>query len=450
MRPRASRAAAAGRPSAKLEADALEWLLSGQPAVPSAGSRVSREQGAAWPQQAGAGAVGLPPLRGCTEARGSRPSSRNSPRACLVSSGRSLLAGTAPAKSGYRAPRQQDDSGFEDQGLARPVVSAVLACVTCQGELDAELEAAQSRLPLGLLEMVFDTVDRFDRGYVSDSDLYQFTQDVQGPPVPYANICALVRDIQLLANTPIGHTCGGSWGLGSSLDVEAESGHPLAWGVQGADHGRFSFRGLALALLAPGSLERAVVERAASDEELRSMLFVLRTSTPCPGCGADAQRDTDASACPLVKCPCCGFVFECRLVGRDTSAEAAAPPAEALQGFRTLVEVAARAAQRLELAREHLGEVAARSPYGAVEPMLAALFRSFAGGRPSMTIGDFRQGLAAQGLATPERVLQVAWQRYARSGERVDFSELMRQLRPRAAAGAWMTEAPSSRQRGRG
>jgi len=324
----------------------------------------------------------------------------------------------------------------EAAGLDHKTVAAILACVLCQGELDAELEAAQAQLPLGLLEVVFDTLDRYNRGYISDADLYQFMQDVPGTPVSYWNLCELVKDIQMMAPTPVEGAGSGGRGFGISLDMQAESGRPVAWREGGAKPGRLYLRDLALALLAPGSRERRVVERASSDEEARSMLFVLRHSTPCSGCGADAHRDADARNCPLVICPFCGTVFECLVVAESSaSSSAKPPPTEVLSSFRALIEVAARTVEKCELAREHLAELANRGPHGGMAPLLAEVYRKFADGRPSMTIGDFRRGIATKGLGAPEDVLRVAWRRYARGGETVDLPEFLRQLRPRAVAG---------------
>merc|ERR1719171_3078007 len=53
------------------------------------------------------------------------------------------------------------------------------------------------------------------------------------------------------------------------------------------------------------------MNKATSDEEAQSQMYILRHTEPCPGCGARTQRDADAAGCPNVTCPVCGSLFRC-------------------------------------------------------------------------------------------------------------------------------------------
>ena len=52
-----------------------------------------------------------------------------------------------------------------------------------------------------------------------------------------------------------------------------------------------------------------------SDDETRNVLYIVRSTVSCPGCGSRTQRTVDG--CPQVTCPVCNSVFRCNLIGDD-------------------------------------------------------------------------------------------------------------------------------------
>lgn len=66
-----------------------------------------------------------------------------------------------------------------------------------QGELDARVECAKGTISTSIpLEGVFKELDRSGKGYVTDSDLWHFVQELGGS-TPLSSITALVSEMQL-------------------------------------------------------------------------------------------------------------------------------------------------------------------------------------------------------------------------------------------------------------
>jgi len=328
----------------------------------------------------------------------------------------------AVAEVSLHAPHRAGAMGV---GISSDVLTAIYSCILRQGELDMAMATGRTELPLGVLAEFFGAIDTGGHGYISALDLLQFARG-DGEPVHYASICALLKDLQLQGHGE-GRT-GHARGLSISLDLDSATGLPHSQSIV-----HLSFRDFAALVLEPDSLERRVVERAASDEEARSAAFVLRHSTPCVGCGADVQRDSHSTDCPLVECPCCGAVFECLVT---ESSDAAAVPPVVLQRLRSLVRTLAEAELRSEMAREHLAELCESDQVpGGVDGAVSAAFRLLSGGRPSMVLGDVRRGLLAQGfdVSQEEKALAWAWRHYGPKGTSVIAPELQRHLRSRTS-----------------
>ena len=94
----------------------------------------------------------------------------------------SYLCSLSPVSSPVCVPRQclRVQSGTFDAEHLREV-NVVLQVMQCQGELDAQVECAKSTISTSiLLEGVVKELDRSGKGYVTDSGLWHFVQELGG------------------------------------------------------------------------------------------------------------------------------------------------------------------------------------------------------------------------------------------------------------------------------
>lgn len=270
-----------------------------------------------------------------------------------------------------------------------------------QAELDVQAEEAKAFLPPHtFLEAIFYTLDRFHKGYVTDTDLCQYSQDFGGT-AGFGQFAALVNEIQLRRPRDIA-----------------------------AVPGRLTFRELGTLVFPIGSQEHEATLNALSDAEARSILYLLRNSEPCPRCSIRVQRDGDSAGCPSVTCPVCGAVFRCYIVASDLyNARQQDPeslPVAAQYHFFRLLGIAARVADELEQDRKQMQLV--EGGIGA----LSSAFAYIGDGRLAFLMGDLRRAFFGQDILIPERQLGLLWRRYApQAGLEISFTEFMRQLKPR-------------------
>lgn len=283
----------------------------------------------------------------------------------------------------------------------------VLNVMVRQAGLDAQAEDAKSLLPPNTcLEAIFATLDRFHKGYVTDTDLCQYSQDFGGT-ASFAAFASLVHEVLLCR----------------PRDAVAIPG-------------RLTMRELGSLVLPAGSQEQEATLAANSDEELKSILYLLRHSEPCPRCSIRVQRDADSAGCPSVTCPCCGTTFRCFVVVGDfyngAAAENAPLPVAAQYHLFRLLDNATRVADELEQGRKQLqleGRMA--NGEGGIG-MLSTAFAHIGDGRLSFLMGDLRRALFSQEILISEQQLGLLWRRYApRTGAEVNFSDFVRQLKPR-------------------
>lgn len=292
----------------------------------------------------------------------------------------------------------------------------VLNAMMVQADCDAQVEDAKAALPPNVsLESVFDTLDRFRKGYLTDTDLWQYTQDFGGTAT-YGGCCAAIHEIQLRR----------------LLD-------------RGSTPGRLNLRELGSMVLPVGAMEHEAVCAAVSDAEALSILYLLKHSEPCPRCGIRVQRDADSTGCPSVTCPVCATTFRCYALMGDPygygygayASPSNAPLAVGVQySLFRLLDVAAHTAEEIERARKQISFLPGSDLLGH----LSEAFAYIADGRRNFLMGDLRRALFSQDFLPSEQQLGLLWRRYAGprqadvlSGVEVNFSDFMRQLKPRAS-----------------
>eukprot|EP00927_Polykrikos_kofoidii_P065033 TRINITY_DN60831_c0_g1_i1.p1 TRINITY_DN60831_c0_g1~~TRINITY_DN60831_c0_g1_i1.p1 ORF type:complete len:828 (-),score=132.71 TRINITY_DN60831_c0_g1_i1:120-2603(-) len=307
-------------------------------------------------------------------------------------------AAAAAAAAAERVPRY---SPWTSDGTLQ-AVRRLLEVIASQAAADARTEDAKTLLPPNCnLEAIFASLDRFGKGYISDSDFWQLAQDFGGH-ASFSAITALVHELQLR--------------------------QPRARVVV---PGRISLRELATLVLPLGSPELKHVREAPSDDEAKSVLYLLRHSEPCPQCGLRAQRSAECAGCPIVSCPACRTHFQCHCVVGDFGSEALAMSdgqlsvTEQYHVYR-MVDTAARAAELMERERKQL------ATEGYDLSALSDVFNYLADGLLHFRLADLRRALADCGISCAEKELDSLWYRYAPNGNsEASFPEFARQLKPR-------------------
>lgn len=279
-------------------------------------------------------------------------------------------------------------------------MTSVLQTIVKQAELDVQLEEAKEMVPPNIcLESIFNLLDRFRKGYITDMDMWQFCQDF-GAATPYGSFRALAQDILLRIH-------------------QQKKANAL---------NHLSMRDLGTLIFPLHSQEYKEMCEANSDAEAMSILYLLRNSEACPGCGVRVQRDADAAGCPSVTCPRCGTAFRCFVVVSDYTSppDASAPLAASAQyHVYKFIDAAAHMAKDLDAGRMHC----ANTPnYDAVSA-LSDVFAHIATGKLSFTMSDLRRALFAQDVFVSEQQLSLALRRYAPSGREVSFLDFARQLK---------------------
>lgn len=282
--------------------------------------------------------------------------------------------------------------------------NTVLHVMGRQASLDAHVEDAKSLMPADFeLEAVFGSLDRFHKGYVADSDLWQLVQDFGGS-TPFGCLCTLVHEVQLRRHYE-----------------------------KVVLPGRLSLREVGTLLFKLGTNEYEAMGAAHSDNEAKSILHLLKHSEPCPSCGMRVQRDGDSAGCPTVTCPSCAASFRCHIVVGDaphTAAQSTPLSVSTQYQLNRLVDVAARAADDLDRDRKKLTTLP-----GYDVSTLSDIFNHISDGQLSFKIEDLRRTFLVQSIPITEHELNVLWHRFAPSkGEhnegKVTFPDFARQLKP--------------------
>lgn len=276
----------------------------------------------------------------------------------------------------------------------------VLDAIVQQAKLDVQVEQAKALIPVDVsLESIFHTLDRFHKGYIADTDFWSFGQQFGGQ-TSFGHLCVLLHEIQLRRPRDFSSVTG-----------------------------RLSFREFGSFLVAAESIEQEVLNAATSDEEARTMVYLLRNSEPCPSCGMRIQRDADAAGCPTVTCPICGSSFRCFAVCSDYAQHL--PPLSLSVQYQLcrLLDTAALAAAEMESTRKQLGQCTLS---GDVLCTLSAAFTHIADGRMSLSPMSLRRAFIEHDIFASEQELSMLRNRYLKKGAvEVTFAEFTRQLTPR-------------------
>mmetsp|Transcript_146577 Transcript_146577/g.408363 ORF Transcript_146577/g.408363 Transcript_146577/m.408363 type:complete len:644 (-) Transcript_146577:209-2140(-) len=298
---------------------------------------------------------------------------------------------------------------LELKGLASlqgPDLQAVLAVIERQGQLDHHIEETKGFLPSNTpVEAIFGLLDSGHKGFVTDTDLWQFSQKLGR--LPFSSIFALIREIQ----------------NGRYHDANFV-------------RGQLSLREVGALVHRKGTIEHEAMDASTTDHDAKSSLYIMRFTEPCPGCGSRIQRDADATGCPNVTCPVCHRSFQCYTLMGDIGAGGqphpvtdtdhlfhATLPSTVQQDLFRIIEAHATAADEIEGLRKQLMLTHADS-------LLTDTFNAISGGKHFFTFVDLRRVLFQYKYWASERELELIWHRYARSADKVTLAGYAQQLQP--------------------
>ncbi|CAK8995352.1 Uncharacterized protein SCF082_LOCUS4321 [Durusdinium trenchii] len=273
-------------------------------------------------------------------------------------------------------------------------------------KLDSQVEDLKSLLPTCCtVEEIVTELDTMRAGYVNLSDVRRFMFGF-GVTVKYASFTTMVNEIHMRRKIFTQHSLKGSFMLPDSLD----------------------FRDMAVLTLSLTSEACQASMDANSDNEAKSVLYLLRSSEPCPGCGCRVQRSADAAGCPSVTCPVCRTPFKCYHVQGDRPEPCYPLTSTAKTNLYRLLGGALEAADELERERRELAAFLTHEICG-----LCDVFTALACGRDSLGFSqlDLRRAFAAQGLPAPTGGWWVMWRRFAApNSSSVSFLDFKGQLQP--------------------
>lgn len=256
----------------------------------------------------------------------------------------------------------------------------VLGTMARQAQHDLLLEELKLLIPAPFgLDDIFAELDYMNKGFVSLSDLRGLFGEF-GSCITFEGCYAIAREARLRR----------------PLRNEATLGAELA------------FTDLA-ALVLPATDESAAVLEAYSDDEAKSVLYVLQHTDPCPYCGLRTQRSSAAAGCPSVTCPACRTAFRCFALGSD---RASLPQPLSLscryQVFRLLSQWLV-SAEDMENDRRLLRDSLTRNLLG-----LCDVFGYLSAGRLTIEKQDLWNAFWSSGLMPSEPEFSLLWRHYSR------------------------------------
>eukprot|EP00930_Biecheleria_cincta_P020242 TRINITY_DN15266_c0_g1_i1.p1 TRINITY_DN15266_c0_g1~~TRINITY_DN15266_c0_g1_i1.p1 ORF type:complete len:1254 (-),score=117.23 TRINITY_DN15266_c0_g1_i1:37-3798(-) len=317
-------------------------------------------------------------------------------------------------------PRLVAPDGFYEGPLVAPtsgdsaekrLLRTVLQAMVRQAGYDIEAEDAKHFLRPGSggcgLPALYRCLDPMGKGYVLDTDLLQVFEDQATAP-SFASLCSLINEANIRR------------GRGSA--------------------GQLSFRDVGQIVFPMESKEYKAMREAGSDNESKSILYLLLFSEACPRCGMRCQRQSDASGCPVVPCGYCKAPFRCYIIETASLDDGKQASAADRFSFCKVLAAAARTAENLELDRKRL----AAQP-GFNTTTLKEVFNYISRCQPSFDGNDLRHAFLDQNVAASEKELDLIWHRYAPGfGENVAFEDFAPHL---AYEPLWTPEGTSATNR---
>lgn len=318
----------------------------------------------------------------------------------------------------------QARTSVTDRMLCRPskgseFLPVVLNVMTKQIDLDDAINEEKrvlQRLELNV-EAAYSLLDRYKKGYISDTDIWQLLHD-EGTPgtVSFSAVCALFRE----------HKPKNS---GSSASTESRK-------KEVKNLGKLTLAELVHLLCPVESDEVNYISRDMGDDEARNVLYMLRTTTPCPKCGIRTQRTIEG--CPSVTCALCFTSFRCTKVEDNTgislhswhegkkyhvSRSLRFSIQKALKNMIDLCEESERLRKSLSIS----------AGTDTVRTMIMDSFLHLSSEKGFFDVVDVKRKMSEYGLYRSDKELDTLERRYSQGKSRISFPDFAEQLRPHSA-----------------
>lgn len=287
------------------------------------------------------------------------------------------------------------DSGFKTSELMthrrqKLNLKKVSECMAKMLDTDLMLESEKEQLwQAGVnLEAAFKFLDRYQKGYIADTDVWQIMHG--DLPVSFSGVCQFFRDCK----------------KGDAAKLK---------------QGQLSLAELTGCLFPKQSEEAQNVEVQMGDAETLNVLYVVRSTISCPGCGSRVQRTMEG--CSSVTCSVCRTPFRCNLIGDDRDTEFRLTLTQKHK-IRQFLKFAIDAAEDQERFRKML-----MMDVDSLSTALLDAFLLMSDDKGYISFLDFQKPLLeVRNCRTKE--VELLWTRFGGSARRLGFVEFAAQLRP--------------------
>ncbi|CAD7946777.1 unnamed protein product [Amoebophrya sp. A120] len=276
-------------------------------------------------------------------------------------------------------------------------LSLVLDVMFQQIDLDNYLEQEKEKLwQDGInIEAAFQMLDRCNKKHIADTDIWTVMHgsEFQGG-VTFAGVCALFRDLKGTTN---------------------------AAAAKEKIFGQLSLAELTQFLFPRQAEEWQNVHSDMTDEETKNILWVVRSTISCPGCGLRTQRTQEG--CPQVTCPSCRTAFRCNLIGddRDHQFRLTMTQRHKLRNFLKLSVDCALEQEELKKQLAFSGE--------SLSSLLLDAFLLISQDKGYMNMQDLKRAVLSE-KAIRATDMELLWTRYARGARKLGFVEFSAGLKP--------------------
>jgi len=289
---------------------------------------------------------------------------------------------------GNNYAKRQTETSMTTYKRQKASLGIVLDTMFKMLELDSAVEMEKEHLwQAGVnLEAAFDFLDRYSKGYIADTDVWQIMHSAF--PVSFSAVSQLFRDVK---------------------------------SPQAKRQGQWNLAELTIFLFPKQAEEVQHVYPEMRDTEAKNVLYVVRSTVSCPGCGCRVQRTFEG--CSSVTCPVCMTPFRCNLIGDDRDQEFRMTLTQKSK-IREYIKFATEVAEDQEQLRKNL-----LCEVDSISSVLLDAFLLIADDKGYISFLDFKKALLT------ERSLRLAdiellWGRFAGDKKRLGFVEFAQQLRP--------------------
>jgi len=256
-------------------------------------------------------------------------------------------------------------------------------------------------------ETVFELLDRYQKGYVADTDVWQTLHEDGSPgPVSFSGVCSLFREIK-----PKHYGTGEEKGFG-----------------------RLSMAEICHLVSARDSEVVKMVDLRASDADALSILYSIRHTVACPGCGMRAQRTADG--CPSVTCPVCFTAFRCTIIeDRDCSSFGNYHTDELVINRSTRMAIQKCLKKLIDYSEEaeRVKKNLAASSWESLSTVIMDSFLELSRQRGYFDLTDVKQHMSLNNMWRSEKEFHILWNKFAGQKHRMEYPDLADQLRPYSA-----------------